>query len=165
MRRCADAVLERLGRRGRVQQAGDEVVLLAYKRVQRVRRKANLLGQRAQQLEDNAVAGVEEADQAGAHGLRRRVREPLVRLGGVVVAIHAEELFDVRGGGVVGELGRIGVTLAGTAAFVELAKDLGLFGKGLGEEGLGLGEERVDGGLADSRVLQVGESGVAQGGE
>lgn len=78
------------------------MVLLAHERVQRVALEANLLGQRAQQLEDDAVASVEEADQAGAHGLRFGVREPLVRLGGIVVTVHAEELLDVRRCGVVG---------------------------------------------------------------
>ena len=141
------------------------MVPLAHKREQRVALEADFLGQRAQQLEDDAVARVEEADEAGAHGLGSGVREPLVRMGGVVVAVDAEELFDVRGCGVVGELGRVGVALAGAAAFVEVAEDLGLFGEGLGEEGLGVGEERVDGGLVDAGVLQVGEAGVAQGGE
>lgn len=78
------------------------MVLLAHERVQRVALEANLLGQRAQQLEDDAVASVEEADQAGAHGLRFGVREPLVQLGGIVVTVHAKELLHVRRCGVVG---------------------------------------------------------------
>lgn len=163
--RRADPRPERLRLGGRIVQTGNEMILLADERVQRLGGQTDFLRESAQKLEDDPVARVEEPDQIRPHGLRVGVGQPLIGLLSVVIAIHAEELLQVRRLGIVGQLLRVGVPLAGATALVELAENLHLLLQRLGEEAPGMREEFVHSDLVHPRVLQICEANVPKGRE
>ncbi|GFF55056.1 hypothetical protein IFM58399_09979 [Aspergillus lentulus] len=73
---------------------------------------------------------------------------------GVVVAIHAAELLQVRDLGIVGQLQRVGVALAGAAALVQLAR-ICIASYGLKKECLGRRNLFFGVGLRPSELVVV----------
>lgn len=157
MRPGANTPLERVDGGRRVVQTRDEVILLRHKGMKGIGLESYGLGQNAQQFPNDAVARLEECGQFPPHRLRVGIGEPLVRLRVVVVAVNAEELFEVRRVGIGGQFERAAPSLARASPLVHLPEDRHLLGFGLGEEGARDGEEPVDAVLSDSRLFQIDE--------
>lgn len=158
MRPGPNTPLESVDRRRRVVQTRDEVILLRDKRIKGIGLERHGLGQNAQQFQDDAMARVEESGQLGTHRLRVGIWKPLVRFLVIVVAVHAKELFQVRGVWIGGQFERTAPSLARAPALVHLPEDLHFLAFGLGEEGAGDGEELADAILGDVRLFQIDES-------
>ncbi len=157
MRPGAHTPLERVDGGRMVVQTRDEMIFFRHKGIKGLGLESHGLGQDAQQFANDAVARVEEGGQFPPHCLRVGVGKPLVRLLVVVVAVYAEEVFEVRRVGVGGQFERVAPSLARASPLVHLPEDRHLLGFGLGEEGARDGEEPVDAVLSDSRLLQIDE--------